>query len=114
MSYDEHLISMAGGDGEPLDQIQRRINDCQSYKFGMRNADKLAHEDAPYLLALVRELEARLGRVEAVHKPKSWTKYGIPCFDEFDSPTARINGCTCGNEHYPCPTIAALTATEGA
>lgn len=64
MSYDEHLISQAGGDGDMLDQIQRRINDCQTYKFGMLNADKLAHEDAPYLLALVQEQQARIERVE--------------------------------------------------
>lgn len=63
--YTEHLISMAGGDGEPLEAIERRITDCKTYKFGMRNADKLAHEDAPYLLALVREQQARIERVEA-------------------------------------------------
>ena len=63
MSYDEHLISMAGGDGETdLDAIEARIHDCQSYNFGMRNANKLAHEDVPALLALVREQQAKLDR----------------------------------------------------
>lgn len=40
-----------------LDQIEARIRDCATYNFGTVNADKLAHEDAPALLARVRELE---------------------------------------------------------
>ena len=67
MSYDEHLISMAGGDGDlDLSAIEARRADCQTYNFGMRNADKLAHEDVPALLALVREQQAKLDRVEAL------------------------------------------------
>lgn len=59
-SYDEHLISMAGGDGDQLAEIEARRADCQTYNFGMRNADLLAKEDVPYLLALVREQAAKL------------------------------------------------------
>jgi hypothetical protein len=58
--YTEHLISMAGGDGDQLAEIEARRADCQTYNFGMRNADKLAHEDVPYLLAMVREQRAAL------------------------------------------------------
>jgi hypothetical protein len=63
--YSEHLISMAGGDGERdlLGEIEARRADCQTYNFGMRNANKLAHEDVPALLAMVREQKARLAVV---------------------------------------------------
>ena len=37
-----------------LDAIERRIQDCATYNFGMRAADRLAHEDAPALLAEAR------------------------------------------------------------
>jgi hypothetical protein len=69
----------------------------------MRNADKLAHEDVPYLLAMVREQRAALDRVRALHTE-----------DVFRGHLS--NGCkTCGGgADWPCPTIAALTATEGA
>lgn len=40
-----------------LDAIAARIEDCKTYNFGLRNADRLAHEDAPAMLA-----EVRLGR----------------------------------------------------
>jgi hypothetical protein len=66
MSYDEHLISQAGGDGDQLAAIEARRADCQTYNFGMRNANKLAHEDVPALLAMVREQRAVIERVEAV------------------------------------------------
>lgn len=47
---------------EQLEEIEARIKDCQTYKFGMRNADKLAHEDAPFLLELVRDLQRTIDR----------------------------------------------------
>jgi len=49
-----------------LDEIEARIADCKTYKFGMRNADTLAHFDAPFLVAVVREQEAKLARVRAL------------------------------------------------
>jgi len=82
MSYDEHLISMAGGDGEPmteiviencttiqpvdLEVIAARQRNCRTYNFGMRDANSLAHHDVPYLLALVREQAAKLEAVKTV------------------------------------------------
>lgn len=55
-----------------LDAIQARITDCRTYNFGMRNADKLAHEDAPALLALARSQQAKIERVRelAENAPK--------------------------------------------
>jgi len=61
--YNEHLISMAGGDGDQLAEIEARQLDCQTYNFGMRKADQLAHDDVPYLLALAREQAAKLEAV---------------------------------------------------
>ena len=82
MSYDEHLISMAGGDGGPLTEIviencatiqpvdleviAARQRNCRNYNFGLRDANSLAHNDIPYLLALVREQQAQIERVEAL------------------------------------------------
>ena len=67
MSYDEHLISMAGGDGEPdLDAIEAIIRPYASTVEERRGV----HPDSVFtaavdLLALVREQAAKLGRVEA-------------------------------------------------
>ena len=88
MSYDEHLISMAGGDGEvDLDAITEAAVDAAAkfllddnpfndeddlwqvpsirdhYHTVARGALKAAH---PALLALVRDQAAKLGRVEAL------------------------------------------------
>ena len=49
-----------------LGEIGARIRACIPYNFGLRHADKLAHEDAPYLLAELRKAQEALGRVEAV------------------------------------------------
>ena len=52
-----------------LRAIQARIEDCASYNFGLRNADQLAHVDAPDLLNALRKVEAErdglLATVEA-------------------------------------------------
>jgi len=37
--------------------IKARIQNCQTYNFGMRAANKLAHEDAPALIRRIEELE---------------------------------------------------------
>ena len=42
---------------DPL-AIEARIEDCASDNFGMRNADQLAHVDAPDLLIALRKAEA--------------------------------------------------------
>ena len=49
-----------------LDEIEARIADCKTYKFGMRNADTLAHFDAPFLLAVVREQGAKLAAIDSL------------------------------------------------
>jgi len=49
-----------------LDKIEARIRDCKSYNFGMRNADTLAHFDAPFLLAIVREQGAKLAAIDTL------------------------------------------------
>jgi hypothetical protein len=95
-----------------LAQIQARADDCQTYNFGMCNADILAHEDVPALLAMVRERDAALGRVRKLldEKYKLW---------------AAICGNTCskdilGVDHdaiadeVAAAIRAAITATEGA
>ena len=51
-----------------LDEIEARIRDCKTYNFGMRNADTLAHFDAPLLLAVVREQVAKLEAVRAIER----------------------------------------------
>jgi hypothetical protein len=57
-----------------LDAIEARRADCQTYNFGMRNADKLAHEDVPALLAMVREQQATIERVATV-ADKWWANF---------------------------------------
>lgn len=39
-----------------LMDIERRISDCRTYKFGTVNADRLAHQDAVWLLSEVRRM----------------------------------------------------------
>lgn len=59
-SYDEHLISMAGGDGDPLDQIRRRADDpFGTMKLGIGQVD--ADRDA--LLVIVRRQAATIANV---------------------------------------------------
>ena len=98
MSYDEHLISMAGGDGDALDldAIQARADaategpwisvrhdltlyvEAESRELNPINVGYVgnrpepdaefiaaARTDVPTLLALVREQQARIERVEA-------------------------------------------------
>ena len=43
-----------------LDAIEHRIRDCSTYNFGLRNADRLAKEDAPALIAALKEARARV------------------------------------------------------
>lgn len=38
-------------------------------------------------------LEKRVAKVLAKHVPEWHTEYGIPCFDEFDSPEASYYRC---------------------
>jgi len=54
------------------DAIRKRIANCRTYNFGMRDADALAHEDAPAMLALLDAQPAgwavdREALMEALH-----------------------------------------------
>ena len=60
-----------------LDAIAHRIRDCSTYNFGLRNADRLAKEDAPALLAALKEAQAGLAT--------AWTQgYGAGCHNLAD------------------------------
>jgi hypothetical protein len=50
--YNEHLISMAGGDGDHLEAIEARVN-----------SDEESFADRDALLAMVREQRAAIERV---------------------------------------------------
>ena len=66
MSYDEHLISQAGGDGEPdLDAIRERLTTDEA-EYGTGYEWEHSFQDRRALIALVREQQARADRdVEA-------------------------------------------------
>jgi len=155
MSYDEHLISMAGGDGEPdLDAIEARAQaategpwkaqnlerdhgHCGIYWVSVDRPDEIktvaevdanddgveaiwrmadaefianARTDVPALIAVAREQQAKLDRVEAVHKRRQFN----PIADgvHFGQTEFDHNICDYDHERWPCPTIAAITATE--
>ena len=80
-----------------LDMIQARVTDCATYNFGMRNADKLAHEDAPSLLAAARA-------IIGLHAPviEDGTPVGCSMCD-WD-----VDG-----GDWPCKTVAAISAAIG-
>jgi len=44
--------------------IRARIENCRTYNFGMRDADRLAHEDADTLLAALAAVEAQIAAIE--------------------------------------------------
>ncbi|MBP3044857.1 hypothetical protein KKR91_01295 [Arthrobacter jiangjiafuii] len=48
-----------------LEEIKIRVADCQTYHFGMGVADKLAHEDAPKLIAALEAVESVIAEHEA-------------------------------------------------
>ena len=89
MSYDEHLISMAGGDGETVDQlaaiearaqaaiVERESNflDLRQFAPVIRAIDE-SSTDVPALLALVREQQATLDRVKALADKYPYTILG--------------------------------------
>jgi len=64
MSYDEHLISMAGGDGDVTDRIAaiRKSNDTWLQSSVTDRNDR----NTKFLLDLIEEQAAKLGRVEGV------------------------------------------------
>lgn len=113
--YTEHLISMAGGDGEPdLDAIQARwdlaqrtlANDPNIVSIMQLHRLSESADDVPALIALVRSQYAQIERVRELHTP--FTHHFLT------PPAGSLEVCHSCHESYPCPTIAALTATEGA
>ena len=54
-----------------LDAIEHRIRDCSTYNFGLRNADRLAKEDAPALLAALKEAQADNARLTQLAEGRS-------------------------------------------
>jgi len=82
--YNEHLISMAGGDGDALDQIQRRSDVAMDYP-GMVTIEQ-SQADIPALLAMVREQRAALEAAKAEAWAEGWAHYRkhfSPNFPEF-------------------------------
>ncbi|MHA7210824.1 hypothetical protein [Arthrobacter sp. MDT1-65] len=51
-----------------LDDIKARVADCKTYNFGMRNADKLAHEDAPKLVAALEAILTETRQQPVAHE----------------------------------------------
>ena len=84
-----------------LEKIRARALNCRNYNFGLRAADKLAHDDAFRLLAAV-------DGVLAVH-PKLCRILGAACHED-KCDAARCGSC---GGKYPCPTVAVLTALLG-
>ena len=68
-------------------------------------------QDVTWLIEEVRRMHKMLEVVLEEHTPLTWTKYGIPVFDAYDSPTATIHGCKCGVEYYPCNTVRIISDT---
>ena len=95
MSYDEHLISMAGGDGDVLAGIEARIPQIPE------SAMSRAERDRATLLAMVREQAARLDAVEAVTESLDHSDH-CDLYHFY-----REGGCTCWQRDI----VAALKAT---
>ena len=122
MSYDEHLISMAGGDGElGLNATERVAEWARQWRLNP-NIDKsgtiynvwfdpeasaveLNLNDIETLLALVREQQAKLDRVEA--QLDEWAS-----FKPFPDAEDTQRWYSLGKRHAADAIRAAITATE--
>lgn len=80
-----------------LEAISNRAANCMTYKFGMADADTLAHYDAPAMIFALSE-------VESLHKPmKIWESdrsYSLVCR-------------SCSLSSWPCATATALGILPG-
>jgi hypothetical protein len=104
--YTEHLISMAGGDGDQLAAIDARALVAMDYPGAVTIEQSQA--DVPALLAMVREQRAAIERVEALHQQRGGSYKTC-------SHCVRPSGYPNRSEQpvaWPCPTIAALTTTD--
>lgn len=64
-------------------------------------------QDLADLLGEIDAFRSKEERIRDLHKPDRRMK-SVPVFDEYDEPLAVINGCTCGSNRYPCPTLEIL------
>lgn len=78
------------------------------------DATFLAHArtDVPWLHSEVTRQDNIIEAVLRLHQPESRTEYNVPTFDEFDSPTRVVNGCSCGSSYYPCPTVQVIERSQ--
>lgn len=83
-----------------LDAVRARIANCRSYNFGMRDADHLAHVDAPALLDRLERAEKVIEDVMVSHRPAhpvfNWAlglRYDEPCPD--CNGKAGVHECGC-------------------
>jgi hypothetical protein len=144
--YTEHLISMAGGDGDQLAAIEAPIPDdaveaaaqtlwivehgpwisgggiaaggtpwgtsreaIHRSRYRVRARAALEAATLP-LLAMVREQRAAIERVRELHKPRQFNAITDGVY--FGQTEFNHNICDNDHEYWPCPTIAAITATE--
>lgn len=79
-----------------------------------KDSEFIAHArtDVPALLALVREQQAKIERVQALHS-KTCDISGSNC-EAVADPSMKCTMLVCGpcGESWPCPTITALTETD--
>ena len=82
MSYDEHLISMAGGDGETVDQLAAiearadKVAEWRKHFVSPQSNIDYSQRDVPALLALVREQQTKLDRVALLADKYPYTILG--------------------------------------
>lgn len=70
-----------------LDAIVAAIAECRTYNFGMYQADRLAHEHAPALVAEVRRLREKIDVDRAMHeafRPEVVAEVAVLVCDEMD------------------------------
>lgn len=103
--YNEHLISMAGGDGDELGDIQARLTADRDDSDGDWSDQCI--RDREHLLALVREQAAKLEAVRNLHEPVMEDGEPVGCsMCDWEHPSYDFN------KPWPCPTLAALEPTK--
>jgi hypothetical protein len=73
--------------------IRARIDNCRTYNFGMRDADRLAHEDAETLLAALGALEAQLAAIEKLLEKPIFlrTQHRGYAYEDYTRPLVEAN-----------------------
>lgn len=119
-----------------IGELADEVTDSIAYTNNWIDAAGNSAEDVPALLAMVRERDAALERVRELHKPCQMFEYDDVkdafILDEDGNKKVMetvCRGCTPDEViedaedwsyddsravNWPCPTIAAITATEGA